>query len=849
MYKFPVSASLCLCGFLKAPLLTKEGWQFRRFLSGLTRWFFLVTLFSTGVFSQALPAPKDTLGFTPGDDRKLASWASIVDYFQKLDKASDRMTFQEIGKTTMGVPFVYATISSPENLKQIKKYEDINAKLADPRKLTGAQASLPARDAAAKKLIAQGKTIVLITCGIHSTEVGSTLSSMLIAHRLASSNEPEIQNILKNTIILLVPSLNPDGVDIVKNWYDKTLGTPYEGTTPPELYHKYVGHDNNRDWYAFTQVETQLTVDKIHNVWHPQIVHDIHQQGANGARLFLPPYMAPVEPNVPKQIVEGYTELGNAMAADLRSKGFEGITTNTTYDAWTPARAYSHYHGGVRILSETASARIASPITVKFEDLRGASGGLDAKKETPNFGPLWKGGEWKLRNITDYMTGAAFSLLNHAANNREKWLSRFYEIGKEAVRARKDGELFAYVLPQPNFEEANNGVRAQLSAVNRNDDLVKILERGGVELVSPLNLTISGKKYSKESKVLRMDQPYGAFAKALLENQKYPDLLDERGNPVTPYDVTAHTLPLLMNVEVEAFNKPFSYPKSTTGSGWGSGSAFGSTSPPRYVIYRSEVSSMDEGWTRWLFRQPGGYKVDYELSFDNIRNREILHPTSSLTFEGKRTKAIVFPDQPANQILNGYTKGSMPDEYVGGVGKEGVANLKKFVEDGGTLVFLNESSNFAIREFKLPVKNVTAGLNRKDFYIPGSILRISLDTTHPIAKGMPKESIAWFEDSPAFEIVGDTKAEPPASAGGTTVAASTPPAYAGGSARVIARYPSDPKNILLSGWALGAEKIAGKAALVEVTMGKGKIILFGFRPQYRAQSLATFPLLFNAISQ
>ena len=149
---------------------------------------------------------------------------------------------------------------------------------------------------------------------------------MLIAHRLASSNEPEIQEILRNTIILLVPSTNPDGVDIVKNWYDKTLGTPYEGTEPPELYHKYVGHDNNRDWYAFTQVETKLTVDKIHNVWHPQIVHDIHQQGAFGSRLFLPPYMPPVEPNVPKQIVEGYTELGNCMASEMRATGFQGIT-------------------------------------------------------------------------------------------------------------------------------------------------------------------------------------------------------------------------------------------------------------------------------------------------------------------------------------------------------------------------------------------------------------------------------------------------------------------------------------------------------------------------------------------
>ncbi|HZH34370.1 MAG TPA: M14 metallopeptidase family protein, partial [Pyrinomonadaceae bacterium] len=369
------------------------------------------TLFST--VSAQTPAPKDVLGFTPGDDRKLASWNQIVDYFQKLDRASDRVRFEEIGKTTMGKPFVYATISAPENLKNLEKYKQINARLADPR-------LIKSNDKTAQSLAKQGKTIVLITCGIHSTEVGSTLSSTLIAHRLATSNEPEIQKILKETIVLLVPSLNPDGVDIVKNWYDKTLGTPYEGTTPPELYHKYVGHDNNRDWYAFTQVETQLTVDKIHNVWHPQIVNDIHQQGPNGARQFVPPYLPPVEPNVPKEIIEGYTELGNYMLQEMLRNNFVGMTNNSTYDAWTPARAYSHYHGGVRILTETASARLATPTTVKFEDLRVPSDdGYDPKKESPNFPRIWQGGEWRLRDITNYMTASTFFLLKHAADNRE----------------------------------------------------------------------------------------------------------------------------------------------------------------------------------------------------------------------------------------------------------------------------------------------------------------------------------------------------------------------------------------------------------------------------------------------
>ena len=776
----------------------------------------------TAAFAVAqIPTPKDVLGFTPGDDRKLASWAQVVDYFKKLDAASDRVMFEEIGKTTMGAPFVYATISSPENLKDLEKYKRINARLADPRIYR-----IPHGEKWTKLDVEDGKTIVMITHGIHSTEVGSTLSSMLIAHRLASSNDAEIKKILDNTIILMVPSLNPDGVDIVKNWYDKTLGTPYEGTSPPELYHKYVGHDNNRDWYAFTQVETQLTVDKIHNVWHPQIVHDIHQQGSNGSRLFIPPYMQPVEPNVPKQIVEGYTELGNFMAKTLRDKGYQGITTNSTYDAWTPARAYSHYHGGVRILSETASAKLATPITVKYDDLRASSDdGYDPKVESPNFGPVWKAGEWKLSNITDYMTTAAFTLLNHAADNRERWLSRFYEIGKEAIKPRQSGEPTALILPQ---EKGSNTFM-----------LEDILRSAGLELRETIRtVKIDGTQYPAGTKVVRFDQPYGSFAKALTEPQVYPDLTDEAGHPIAPYDVTAHTLSLLNNANVRIARSHIEERDLRLDRAPVIGKS-GAVYLTYSAIYKSHMSSMDEGWTRWMFWN--NQRAFKQVSDKEIRSEDLVAGLS----EPRTTKSIIFPDQSANQILNGHRKGTMPDDYTGGVGKEGVENLRKFVEAGGTLVFLNRASEFAIEQFNLPVKNVTKGLNRKDFYIPGSILRTELDTTHPIAKGMPQQSIAWFENSPAFEIVGQAVSLSPASqqdlSTSTGQANSLP--Y-----KVIARYPSDPKQVLLSGWALGAEKIAGKAALVEFTVGKGKIILFGFRPQYRGQSLATFPLLFNAIS-
>jgi hypothetical protein len=761
-------------------------------------------------FSVAdVPMPSAVLGFAPGDDRKLASWSQVLDYFEQLDRASDRVIFETLGQTSMGKPFVMATISAPDNLAKLEEYKQIQAQLADPRKL-GPPAG---RDRKAAELIGRSKTIVLITCGIHSTEVGSYLSSMLIAHRLASSNDPEIQNILANTIVLLVPSLNPDGVDIVKNWYDKTLGTPYEGTDPPELYHKYTGHDNNRDWYAFTQVETQLTVDKIHNVWHPQIVHDIHQQGTKGSRLFLPPYMAPVEPNVPKQIVAGYTKLGNWMAREMRAKGFEGITTDSTYDAWTPARAYSHYHAGVRMLSETASAKIASPMTLKLSELDSREG-YDPQKESPNFGPLWRGGEWRLSNITNYMTTAAFLLLRNAAENRVEWLQGFYAIGKEAVRPRRPGELFGFLIDSSTPDSAA---------------LVGILQRGGVELVvakEGTSFKVGTRALPEGTQLVRMDQPYGAFAKALLEVQRYPNLRDATGHPLAPYDVTAHTLPLLMGVAVYPVKAPFRYAPGTPHP-----TIFGSSGQEELdwlpALYRSSVPSHDEGWTRWIFDSRN-------LKYRSLGDKEIrsgvtyYKPTAGLTI---KHRVIVIPDQPARTLFEGYRANTMPPEVSGGLGEQGVSILRQFIQSGGTVIFLNRASSFAIEQFKLPVRNVVAGLPRTEFYVPGSILRIELDASHPLAKDMPKETIAWAEDSPVFEVTDGTGASVPAA-----------------NVHIVASYPAD-KNPLLSGWLLGAEKLKGKAALVEVQMGEGRIILFGFRPQYRAQSLATFPLFFNALNR
>src|SRR5665213_3838706 len=312
-----------------------------------------VPSFAGAQATTSIPTPASVIGFTPGTDRKLPEWSQVVTYVTALAKASPRIRLHPLGKTTLGRPFIAAIISDSATIANLDSYREIQRRLADPRLQHPGE-----RDS----LIANGKLVILITSSIHSDEVGGILTPLVLAHRLVSGEDPETRAIRAQTIVVMVPSLNPDGVDIVGDWYRSTLGTAWEGTDPPVLYHHYTGHDNNRDWYAFTQVETQMVVDSLYDQWHPQIVNDIHQQGSNGTRIFIPPYMDPIEPNIDPILIAGVAQMGKAMTWRMTADGFTGIANNTSYDAWTPARAFQHYHGAIRILTETASAALASPI-------------------------------------------------------------------------------------------------------------------------------------------------------------------------------------------------------------------------------------------------------------------------------------------------------------------------------------------------------------------------------------------------------------------------------------------------------------------------------------------------------
>jgi len=741
-----------------------------------------------------IPTPRSILGFNPGDDRKLADWPTLVRYYQALARASDRVDYREIGKSTLGAPFLAVTISSPQNLRRLDIYRRTNARLADPRTMRSNRDALAA--------VREGRAMVLITAGIHSDEVGGSLTLAVLAYRLATDTSALTRAILENVILWLVPSVNPDGVTIVANWYAKTRGTTAEGSDPPELYHHYVGHDNNRDWYAFTQLETRLVVDSLYNVWHPQIVLDLHQQGSNGSRMFLPPYLDPIEPNVDPLIVEATNALGTAVAWQLAAQGKTGISVNATYDAWSPARAYGHYHGAVRILSETASGNLASPVQVPFDRLQATARGFSPRERSWNFSAPWPGGRWSLRDIVTYQTDAAYAVLEHASRYRDRWLTNFLSLGWRAVRGWR-GWPYAYIIPsnQDSIELAT---------------LLGILARGGVEIrTAQQAFTTGGKRFPAGSYVVVLRQPYAAFAKTLLEPQRYPDRRQYPGGPPErPYDVTAHTLPLLLGLTAIVANDslrvplsgPVAPPRATPGY-----PGFGDKAGPRVGLYRSFVASMDEGWTRWVFDT---WKVPYLTLVDSVVRAGRLK---------EKFDVIVLPDQSPREIAEGLPQRRYPLPYPGGLGPDGIQALRQFAVEGGTLVALNEASRFAIQALLLPVRNVLEGVPDEDFYAPGSIFRIAVDQSHPIARRMPPETAAWFEEGPAFDVLDSSQV------------------------RIVARYPDDPSDVLLSGWVRHPERVAGRAALVEVRVGAGHVVLFGFRPQYRGQSLATYPLLFNSL--
>jgi hypothetical protein len=847
----------------------------------------LLGVWQGGATEPTLPSPQSVLGFPLGQDRTLADWDQIAGYLRWLDEASPRVRLEAVGPTTEGRPFLVATISSEKNLARLEEIRRDHLRLADPRGLDPAEAA---------RLLDRGRMVIVLTHGIHSTEVAGPQTAVETAWLLASTQDPELLEALEETVVLLVPSQNPDGTQKVTEWYRRTLGTPYEGAgcetscRLPFLYHHYVGHDNNRDWYAFTQKETRLALEHVLHRWHPVLLHDVHQMGTRGPRLFVPPYMDPWEPNVDPALRSGSSAVGMHVAARLIGQGKTGVAVQSLFDAWAPARAYPVTHGGLRILSETAGGRLATPLEVTREQLEPGPG-VDPRTASWNFPAPWPGGVWRLRDQMEYQLGASRAMLAYVARHRRQMLGTFLDVNRRASEPRAP---WAWVI---SAQQRDPAVAARL---------LRTLRDGEVELHrtrAPLRL--ADRTIPAGAHVVLMQQPASAFANTVLERQRYPDQrITPGGVPRRPYDATAHTLPLLMGVEVLAAGAPITVdlapvadvavPAGAVRAGRGRFLALphtvsgfmaaarllrenvplrwtttgltqdGAALPagvllapagararvaavarelgldvrpvreapvssalrlPRIGLYQSWVPSMDEGWTRFVLEKQLG------LAYRTLHDADVRAGSLRASLD-----VIVLPDQAPGQMLEGNPAGSLPAEYTGGLGAAGVSALRAFVEQGGTLVAIDGACRFAIDQLKLPVRDALAQWTRPgrrvapeapteqgatEFYAPGTLLEAEPVGDSALVHGTEAPVAVWYESSPAF-------------------AAESP-----GSAHIVLRYP--PRNPLLSGWLIGPEKIQGLGALAEVKLGSGRVVLFGFRPQYRAQSWGTYTLLLNAL--
>ncbi|MEP6906609.1 MAG: M14 family zinc carboxypeptidase [Pseudoxanthomonas sp.] len=842
-----------------------------------------------------VPTPKSVLGNTPGDDYYLANYSDSIRYFQALAAASDHIKLFDAGKTTQGRTMQYAVISSPENLARFDHYKEVSRQLADSRELTDAQAL---------ELAKTSKIIVHIDGGMHASEVADHQLPLALAYKLLSEpQDPEVASILDNVILVLWPTLNPDGQEMVVDWYRKQLANKQTATESrgevngmavlntgdpqmPWLYQEYVGHDNNRDGYMLNMIESQAVI-KAEQEYSPAIWYSQHQVAPFPARIWVPPFADPVSSNISPYVRMWTTNIGVNMMSRFEKERKPGAIAQAGFDNWYPGfldytMAFRHT---ISYFTETAHSS-ATPRVYKVEEFPKHMQDLKSQIMYPS---PWKGGLWRLKDSVDYMMTASLSTLETAVKYREDLLYNRYQSGRDTIARFKTQGPYAYVIPAGQPDAPTAALLAQ-----------KLIDQGVEISQAKAKVSLGGKSWPAGSWVIPMDQPFAGLVQELFETQKYPDAImsGTTGKPVTlPYDTTGWTLPMQMGVTTALIDQPLSasaraalqpvsqarnpggirgqgvaYTLSRSANasfaavndivaqggaiGFSSGAvetvngpetgalvvtgiaadalekiltdhgvtAVASRSVPsttamhkaRVGLYRPWGSNMDEGWTRWLLEQ-------YDYAPVSLYNQDM----KAGGLAGK-VDTLILPDMGGRgagamqSLLDGLKADSVPAEYAGGIGAEGVQALKDFVSAGGTLVAFNKASDAAIEVFDLPVSNVLKGLTSEQFFCSGALLELDLGAPTQANAGMPAHPIAMFERGPAFETKSGFKG------------------------KVLASY-APTGNPLRSGVLLYPERLQGKAAALEVEYGKGKVYLYGFRPQWRGQSHGTYKFVFNTL--
>jgi len=861
----------------------------------LKKCLFLLIVFSLASIStfsregaQKLPSPKEYFSFEVGADYHLINYEQAINYWRELEKLSKKIKLFEYGKSSYGRPMIFAAISSENNMGNFEDYKALSKRLSLVRGLS---------DEEALKLASEGKAIVWIDGGLHATEVAPAQHIIQLTYDLLTDDSLKTKRILDEVISMLVLP-NPDGMDMVAEWYQSILNTPYETSPLPWLYQKYIGHDNNRDSFMLSVAETKNINQIVHHEWYPHIFYNHHQRSPFPSLIFVPPDCEPTNPNLHPLLLRWQNLIGTAIAVAFESEGKQGVISRFLFDTWYPGYVTQvcDFHNIISTFSETFLFHYATPHFYTIGDF---------PKEYRDFtislfftNP-WKGGWWHLRDAVEYCLTASKAVLDLGAKYREEILYAKYYMGKETIERFKKEPPYGWIVPK---EQRDPGNTAQLI-----DKLIAL----DIEVYQGEHpFRADGINYPKGTYVLPTSQPFGRLLKTLFEIQVYPDLrqypslwqsivepIKLKVPPLRTYDVLGWTLPLQMGVKTVEMNTPldiklkrvhkatpvrgeligsgnhsFIIPYETNNSVialnrllkakadvfWAKkiSSHGGKNFPPgslivplskfspekmkllaeelslqvirskkapsvemyklkmpRIALYQSWMANMDEGWTRLILE-------NHEFPFSIVHNAEIKAGSLENRFD-----VIILPHQRAILIINGHPLGTMPPKFVGGISSSGVRNLKIFVEKGGTLVTLGSSCDFALEQFNLPIKNVLKSLKPEEFFASGLLTRIICDQNHPLAYGMPQEVAGFFANSPTFRILpySEEQAKP----------------------EMAGKFPGE--NVVLSGWMLGEKYLQNKAAVVEVPLSQGRIILLGPRVQYRGQTVGTFKFLFNSL--
>ncbi|HUS07997.1 MAG TPA: M14 family metallopeptidase, partial [Bryobacteraceae bacterium] len=773
-------------------------------------------------------------------------------------------------KSSEGKPMFLAILSSPENLRNLERYREINRKLALGLASRSEAAKLSSEGEAAK-LSSEGKVFVWIDSGLHASEVAPAQHAPELAYRMITDEGPEITRIRQTVILLQAPVINPDGLDSIAHWYGKNAGTPFELAPLPWLYQKYAGHDNNRDWFMMNLQETRNISKLLFQEWFPQIVYNQHQSPAFPARIFVPPYAEPLNPNIPAPVMEGINLIGSAMKERFARENKAGVLSYYGYDAWWNGglRSVPAFHNMHGILTETALHSYATPRVYTAADFPAFfANGIPTKQPSVFYQLPWMGGKWGVRDAIEYMLTADFAILDLAASRSSSFLHKAWEMARNNIEAGRRGGPFAYVFPAEQWDKS--------SCL----ELLRRLRLGGINVQRARAPFAANKKmYPGGSYVIPLAQPFRAYIVDLLEPQHYPDLQSgSTGAAKRPYDVAGWTLPMQMNVITERVDSAFSADledardipldvpsldhrenssflttidtlrqggsvrwtaagKILTRAENGSGKAAYELQIPRVALYEPWTANMDTGWTQWVLDT---YRVPYTL----LHNSDMQNADLRSRFD-----SIILAAQPLSSILHGTRDGERSTasrargpsgetiqrpEYTGGIEIAGLARLDAFVREGGTLIAFDSASDLPVQLFPVPLRNVIGSDESAEtevpaaYYCPGSILRVTVDITNPIAFGMPPEAYVFSSGGRAWDI----SLLPDHNTGDRQV-------------RSVARYAT--RDLLASGWLSGEKAVHGRHLLIEARHGAGRVVLFGFRPQFRGQSFGTFKFLLNAV--